>query len=144
MGSAQRLVNIVRNFICLKVGRKMRLPYVFFLIFTLTGETGGAPSEEFKVRDMSGIWRDFVEVTRLEAVLAKMVELEASQDPYMLQVLTFLKGGKFEKISRWMWEDQNYKELYLFLRANGVAMDQIFQWVADQLDIPFNPPMAKG
>ena len=65
-----------------------------------------------KVRDMSGIWRDFVEVpghllyfgdnakfnhymvsllsplqvTRLEAVFAKMVELEASQDPYMLQV----------------------------------------------------------
>ena len=62
---------------------------------------------------MSGIWRDFVEVpghllyfgddakfkyhmvysflsplqvTRLEAVFAKMVELEASQDPYMLQV----------------------------------------------------------
>ena len=35
-------------------------------------------------------------------------------------------------------------QLYLFLRANGVAMDQIFQWVADQLDIPFNPPMAKG
>ena len=59
---------------------------------------------------MSGLWRDFVEVpghlfgddvkseyymvsllsplqvTRLEAVLAKMVELEASKDPYMLQV----------------------------------------------------------
>jgi len=35
-------------------------------------------------------------------------------------------------------------QLYLFLRANGVAMDQIFQWVADQLDIPFNPPLAKG
>ena len=61
---------------------------------------------------MSGLWRDFVEVpghllyfgddakfnhymvsllsplqvTRLEAVLAKMVDLEASQDPYMLQV----------------------------------------------------------
>jgi len=67
-----------------------------------------------KVRDMSGIWRDFVEVTRLEAVLAKMVELEASQDPYMLQVLTFLKGGKFEKISRWMWEDQNYKEVHFY------------------------------
>merc|ERR550517_878532 len=73
-----------------------------------------------------------------------MVELEASQDPYMLQVLTFLKGGKFEKISRWMWEDQNYRELFLFLRANGIAMDEIFNWVADQLDIPFNPPLAKG
>ena len=59
-----------------------------------------------------------------------MVELEASQDPYMLQVnidlnivitnslqiqvLTFLKGGKFEKISRWMWEDQNYKEVHFY------------------------------
>ena len=28
-----------------------------------------------------------------------------------MQVLTFLKGGKFEKISRWMWEDKNYKEV---------------------------------
>ena len=27
------------------------------------------------------------QVTRLEAVLARMVELEASQDPYMLQVI---------------------------------------------------------
>ena len=27
------------------------------------------------------------QVTRLEAVLAKMIELEASQDPYMLQVV---------------------------------------------------------
>ena len=117
-------------------------------------------------------WRK--QVTRLEAVLARMVELEASQDPYMLQVidlvifllshvvtlnilpffiiaslqqriikllsrqqnisyfsvtivveviaildssspnmqvLNFLKGGKFEKISRWMWQDDNYKEV---------------------------------
>jgi len=121
----------------------MPLLLFFLLIFTLA-ETEGAPSEEFEDRDMSGIWRDFVEVTRLEAVLAKMVELEASQDTYMLQVLTFLRGGKFEKISRWMWEDNNYKELYLFLRANGVAMDEIFQWVSDQLGVPFNPPQAKG
>ena len=113
-----------------------------------------------------------------------------------MQVLNFLKGGKFEKISRWMWQDDNYKEvilkiidwlnlagqrsfttpaeiyvslflpemsqqqnsswtfwwqffipipqLYLFLRSNGVAMDEIFQWVADQLDIPFNPPRNSG
>ena len=28
-----------------------------------------------------------------------------------MQVLNFLKGGKFEKISRWMWQDNNYKEV---------------------------------
>jgi len=122
---------------------KMQLLLFFLLTLALSAESKSAPSPEFEVRDMSGIWRDFVEVTRLETVLAKMVELEASQDPYMLQVLTFLKGGKFEKISRWMWEDKNFKELYLFLRSNGVAMDEIFQWVADQLSIPFNPPKAK-
>merc|ERR1712013_230701 len=38
----------------------------------------------------------------------------------------------------------NYKELYLFMRSNGVAMDEIFQWVADQLDILFSPPRSSG
>ena len=34
-----------------------------------------------------------------------------------MQVLNFLKGGKFEKISRWMWQDNNYKEVVHFFVA---------------------------
>ena len=45
---------------------------------------------ELKVRTLSFVGSQcdqlLLKVTRLEAVLAKMVELEASQDPYMLQV----------------------------------------------------------
>ena len=53
-----------------------------------------------------------LQVTRLEAVLAKMVDLEASQDPYMLQVrpvssvlLIILNPGLNLLEGRKIWED---------------------------------------
>ena len=43
-------------------------------------------------------------------IVVEVIAILDSSSPNM-QVLNFLKGGKFEKISRWMWQDDNYKEV---------------------------------
>ena len=73
-----------------------------------------------------------------------MVELELAEDPAMLELLAFLRGWKFQAIAAWMWEDDNYVQLYRFLREHGIDMDAIFAWVSDQLGMHFTPPAKRS
>lgn len=94
--------------------------------------------------DMGDIWQDFVQVCRIQDILARMRELEAAGEPDMMTVLGWLKGEQFKAIVQWMWADQSFVDLYVYLRDHGVDMDGIFAWVADQLGTDFTPPRQKG
>ena len=57
-------------------------------------------------------WKPHKTLTCFKWILTFIVIISSELLCRVIQVLTFLKGGKFEKISRWMWEDQNYKEVH--------------------------------